>query len=710
MILYVIKLKNKNNYLKYLDVTIKYMLLFLLTSQYICAQNIKSSSKTDKIEINGILDEESWQNAEGLKDFYQFEPENGSPSKMDTEVKVVYDKEMIYFGFICYDPDPSKITSKITKRDGNIIQDDAIGIMLDTFNDKNNGYIFLINPLGTQQEGKIADNGRTEDYTWDETWYSAAKIFQKGWSVEIGIPFKSLKFNTNDTSWGVNFGRRIARLNESSFTSKKLTNIMRVSQFGKLNSLKLDNLNRKTYLVIPYFQTEFIDGDKPKRNAGLDLRFNPVSNFGIDFTLNPDFATIEADVEKVNLSRFEMSYAEKRPFFLEGSENYSTRVKQFYSRRIGEIPWGMKINGKVGKWKINGLTTQSDPSTAGANVKAGDKALYSVFRINREFKRGSTLGLIGVNRNYDSINSGSVGLVATLFASDVLGMTSQIIHSHGTANKSVWTGFVRPAYDSKFSHFHIRLSHFGKGIKENMNKTGFIRHDDRNEFDTNISRTFWINSKFLEAIETDVNYNQYWSLAHQLRSYEGQYSVEFQFLKKWEYEISYINDYKAEYLPYFEKDFYNNVLTNVITYDSKNRIKFDAEYAFGKNFDRNIEQISGGVELKIIEGWNAEYSIEKYWLDPAEPEDNNLIHIFRSSYYVNKDLYFKAFYQTKNSYFGEWYNPEFEMLRKSVQFVFVWRFLPPFGSIQIAYQEGTSKHTDIEGKARTLFTKLSWVF
>jgi len=689
---------------------IKCFIVMIVISQFLYSQNIKARQVTSTIDIDGILNEESWCNAEILDEFFQFEPENGLPSQMKTEVKVIYNREMIYFGVICFDSDPSKITAKITKRDGNVIQDDAVGIMLDTFNDKNNGYVFLLNPLGTQKEGKIADNGRTEDYTWDETWYSSTKITATGWIAEIGIPFKSLKFKTSDTFWGANFGRRVSRLNESSFTSRNLTSIMRVSQFGKLTSLKLDNVKRKTYNVIPYVQTQLSEDEKPEYDTGLDIRYNPVSNFGIDFTINPDFATVEADVEQVNLTRFEMSYSEKRPFFLEGNENYSTRVKQFYSRRIGEIPWGMKVNGKFGKWKLNGLTTQSDPSTAGANIKTGDKALYSVFRVNREFRRGSTVGLIGVNRNYDNINSGSVGLVATVFANDVLGMTSQVIRSHGTENKSVWTGFVRPAYDSKFSHFHIRLSHFGKGIKENMNETGFIRHDDRNEFDTNISRTFWINSGFLDAIETNANYNQYWSLAGKLRSYEGRYNAEFQFLKKWEYEIAFRNDFKAKYDPYFEKDFYNNVLTNEISYDSKNKLRINAEYSLGKNYGQEMEQVEAGIELKILEGWNAEYAIERYWLNPADQDDNNLIHIFRSSYYVNKDLYLKAFYQTKNSYFGDWYNPEFEMLRRSVQFVFVWRFLPPFGSIQIAYQEGTAKHTDVEGKARTLFTKFSWVF
>jgi len=222
----------------------------------------------------------------------------------------------------------------------------------------------------------------------------------------------------------------------------------------------------------------------------MDFRYSLASNLGLDMTVNPDFATIEADVERTNLTRFEISYPEKRPFFQEGSENYSTRIRQFYSRRVGEIPWGMKINGKYGDWKINAMSTQSDPATSGVNVDEGKNANYSVFRVNREFGNGSNIGIIGANRYYDSDNTGSAGLIATLFFTDVFGMTSQVIKSHGSEDKGTWTYFFRPSYDSEYSHFHIRYTHVGEGVRENINPIGYIRDDNRKEFDTNIKREF----------------------------------------------------------------------------------------------------------------------------------------------------------------------------------------------------------------------------
>jgi len=674
------------------------------------AQNITALKTSTKIQIDGFVNEAVWQKTRVLDDFYQYEPDYGAKVSMKTEVRVVFDAEMIYFAINCFDPEADKITAKCTKRDGDVEDDDAIAIMFDTFNDKNNGYLFIVNPLGTQKEGRIADNGRTTDFTWDETWYSAGVVTDKGWSVEIGIPFKSLKFNSKAVEWGFNAGRRIARRREEGFMAKNLTSRFRPSQFGRLTGLELDKLSRKKYSIIPYVQAEFIDGSKTRKETGLGFRFNPLSNLGLEFTVNPDFATIEADVEKVNLTRFELRYSEKRPFFLEGGENYSTRIRQFYSRRIGEIPWGGKINGKIGKWKINGLATQSDPSTAGLKVVAGEQALYTVFRVNREFGKGSTLGLIGANRSYLDENSGSVGLAATLFFSDVLGMTSQLVRSHGSANTGVWSGFLRPAWDSHFTHFHLRYSQFGEGVKENMNGIGFIRHDDRKEFDTNFSHAFWINKSGLEMIKPDINYNRYWSLAGKLRSYSVYYNIEAAFLKKWKYELSYRNDFKAEYAPYFEKDFKNNRLTHDLEFDNKNGLKINFSFARGINYDSDFEQIEFGAEVKIKKGWNADYSVERYWFSPANPGDNNWIHKFRSSYYFNKDLFVKAFYQTKSSYRGRWWDADYDLLRKTVQLVFVWRFLPPFGSLQLAYQEGTTRHTEIQARARTFFTKLSWVF
>jgi hypothetical protein len=133
-------------------------------------------------------------------------------------------------------------------------------------------------------------------------------------------------------------------------------------------------------------------------------------------------------------------------------------------------------------------------------------------------------------------------------------------------------------------------------------------------------------------------------------------------------------------------------------------------YGTGNNFDRDMEKLGGGLQLKLAEGWNLSYSINKYWFKPYDEDDNSVIHYIRSTFYMNKDLYCKLFYQSKYNVAGGLTDAEFDLSRETVQFVFVWRFLPPFGALQIAYQEGTTRITETSGRAKTLFSKFSWVF
>jgi len=688
----------------------KIILLLIVLPLCSKAQELAANRTNLRITIDGILDESVWQQADSIDTFYQFEPHHNAPATFNTIIRAAYDGKMLYVAFDCKDPNPNKITARATKRDGEVFDDDAVAIALDTFEDNNSAYMFGINPIGTQIDMFFADNGRTTDTQWDETWYAAAHVYEGGWTCEFGVPFKSIKYNDNLTSWGFGAGRWIARLQESHFNVSNLTSTTRVSQFGTLTNLKLKDLSVKKYTIIPYIQGEFEQGKKPQRNAGLDVRFDPLRNLGVSFTLNPDFATIEGDVEQVNLTRFELSYPEKRPFFLEGAENYSTRIQQFYSRRIGEIPWGSKVNGKLGKWNVNGLVTESDPTTAGASGEPGEKAVYSVFRVNREFANGSTIGIIGANRTFQQENSGSFGLVGTLFFTDVLGMTSQFIKSHGPAEKGTWTYFIRPAYDSQFSHFHLRYSHYGIGVKDNMNDIGFIRHDDRKELDSRIEHTFWINQQGFDSITPSVNYNRYWSQTDYLRSWALDADIEIEYMKMYSLELAYETDFKAEYAPYFEKNFLNHAWSIDLGFDNNQGLSAGVEYQRGKNYDSEMEVIEGSLELKIIKGWNLSYQAEKTWLKPGDTEDNSWIHYIRTSYYVNNDLFIKLFYQNKYSLYSFWKDPNFNLLRKTFQLVLVWRFLPPFGSLQLAYQEGTTRYTEEKGRNSTFFTKFSWVF
>jgi len=679
--------------------------LIVTTFQLTISQTVSNNRVKEKINIDGILNETDWSYSESLTQFTQFKPVYGKKSDFNTIIKFLYDDEMIYIGFDCKDSLPSRITSKITKRDGDLDNDDNIIIYLDTYFDRSNAYYFSVNPFGTQRDGRIADNGNTIDSQWDETWYSAVRINKDGWSGEIGIPFKSIKYNSKGSAWGMNVGRNVARTLEASYSSWPLTSQSRVSQFGILSNLELSELNVKRYSVIPYTQLRIQESSRPEAEAGLNVRYNFSSDIGVEAAINPDFATIEGDVEQINLTRFELSYPEKRPFFMEGAENYSTRIKQFYSRRIGEIPWGAKLNGKVNVWKCNALLTQSDPSSAGGNELPGENAFYSVFRVNREFANGSNIGIIGANRSYANLNSGSVGLTSTLFFSDVFGMTSQFVKSHGEYNDDSWTYFIRPSFDTQFSHFHVRYTYVGVGVKANMNKIGYLQDDDRKEFDTNIKHAFWINNYGFESIEASVNFNKYWSQTGMLRSWNLDANVKINFLRKWSYTVDYIDEFKR-----YEKDFGNYQINNNIHYDNKQGLIFNTSYTFGFNYDRDFDILSGSVQINLIDGLNFEYQFDKTWFHPDLKDDNNWIHYLRTSYYFNNDLYLKLFYQTKYSLEDKFRIADFDLERKTIQLVFVWRFLPPFGSIQIAFQKGTTRISETENKGISIFTKLSWVF
>ncbi|MFC1553295.1 DUF5916 domain-containing protein [candidate division KSB1 bacterium] len=681
------------------------ILLICFFQVNVYSQEINAVNISGKIVIDGKLNETEWENAQAVTGFTQFEPDYGTPASLKTYVKVLFDNEMIYFGFDCKDSDISLISTKVTQRDGEVYEDDAIAFIIDTFNDKNNAYMFQVNALGTQQDERWADNGRTRDTKWDIRWSSAGNINSDGWTAEVAIPLDVIKFDKNSPEWGLNVIRYIPRNREMSHWSKGLTEWFRIAEIGTINGLDLEDYIGKNYTIIPYIQSQTERGRKSEGDVGGDVRLNFSSNFGIDATFNPDFATIEADVVQVNMSRFELSYPEKRPFFMEGGENYSTRIKQFYSRRIGEIPWGLKLNGKADSWKINALTTQSDPSTANPGISAGEDANYTVFRVNKETFNSSNIGIIGANRYYSDKNKGSIGLAGTLFFTNALGLTTQFIKSYGDFEKGSWTYFVRPSFDSKNGHFHVRYTHVGENVRENMNGIGYIRDDDRREVDSNIKRNIWFTNSWLDQIVPTINYNRYWSQTGNLRSWNMRNEIEILFLKRWQLDLEYGEEFRR-----FEKGFRNTDFETELSYDNNQGQTIAVVYGEGLNYEMDYEKYGVEMNFKLREGWDLSYEAERYWFKPDLEDENTLFHAVNSTYYVNKDMYFKLFYQSQYDVFGGYSDPEFDLSRETVQFVYVWRFLPPFGSFQLAFQQGSTQHTEIIGRGKTLFTKLSWVF
>lgn len=185
----------------------------------------------EKIEIDGRLEEKSWRQAEKIDAFLQFQPQKGQPASFPTFVYVLYDQKNIYFGFECYDDEPSQIASHMTKRDADLKGDDSVAVFIDTFHDHRNCYYFITNILGTQLDGRVVEDGLINDNTWDGSWRSAASRTEFGWTAEIAIDLSSLKYQSGEgLTWGLNVGRSIPRLLELDFWAGPLESPYKVSQ------------------------------------------------------------------------------------------------------------------------------------------------------------------------------------------------------------------------------------------------------------------------------------------------------------------------------------------------------------------------------------------------------------------------------------------------------------------------------------------------
>jgi hypothetical protein len=659
------------------------------------AVELPAARAPGKILVDGVLAEGEWNGASLASGFIQFEPYLGEPAVEETETYVLYDDELVYFAFVCHDSDPSRIAAQLTRRDSDLSRDDSVMVVLDTFHDGRSAYFFSTNLLGTQQDGRITDNGRVVEDNWDATWYSAAARVDGGWSAEIAIPLVILRFTPGDgQSWGLNLGRTTRRLLETSFWTGPLEHRFRISQYGSLTGLDLRAARRK-YEVIPYALARYQDGVEPDYQAGVELRYSPTPRDVVNATVNPDFAIIEADEEQINLTRFELSLPEKRPFFLEGAEQYQQRIRTFYSRRVSDIHWGAKALGRRGGLAYSLLTAQSDPASAASSQPSSwQSANYTVARLETEVFRGSSVALMAANRNLPGENRGSVGLDTSLYFTRTFSFTGQLARSHGPEEGGRWAFFVRPSRDTSTSHVHFRYTHLGDRFGDHVNAIGFVRDDDRKEMDSALNKDFWIREGPVERIEYDSNYNIYWSQANQLRSWRIDQAAGVEFKNRWAVGWDFYDE-----LQVFEKEFRNRSNGIFVGYNTREFQSASLRYAFGRNFDSDLDLWELLLRRKLGEALSVEYEWTRLRLEPDPEEESTDIHVLRTVYNFTPDLFLKVFFQSNSA-----------IDRENVQAVFVWRYRPPFGTVQVAYERGTAPFGERSEQGDTLFLKFSYVF
>lgn len=648
--------------------------------------DIKAVRVTKPPVIDGIVGAAEWAGAAVVTNFIQYEPRRGDLSDVRTEALLLHDAAHLYVAFRAWDTEP--ITAQLTQRDADLSRDDAVAVVIDTTFDRRSGYYFVTNALGTQADGRIADDGRSSESSWDAPWESVAHRTDYGWSAEFSVPLSSIRYAAGeDRTWGINFGRSRRRTLEVSFWSGPLDSPWRVSQAGRVVGLNVPPpLDRVQ--VVPYGLMRVQDGAPLHREAGIDGRYALTPTTAVYGTLFPDFATIEADQEQVNLTRFEVSLREKRQFFLEGQEQFNQRIRTFYSRRIADISAGGKVLGKQGPWTMAFIATQGDIPDADRG------ASYTVGRVQRDVLGRSTIAVMGANRRFDGLDQGSLSADASLFFSRTFSMTAQAIKTYGLFGRGAEAFMARPSYDTPTGHVHVRYTHLGDRVRDNLNAVGQIVDDDRRELDSAVSKTVWIGSGQFEQIRYFSNYNIYWGQTGVLRSWKVDQSLNVEFRNRLSTEVSLSEEFKL-----FEKDFRNRQVGFDLGYNTREYESVRAGLKFGRNFDADFVLWTASARHKVTSELSTEYSLERLVLDPDPERQGTWIHVLRADQFFTKDLFLRLFFQTNSA-----------IDRKNLQAVFVYRYLPPFGTIQVAYQRGTAAFGQRSAQSHTLFLKATTVF
>ncbi len=370
------------------------------------------------IVIDGTLDEAVWSLAQPATDFIQTDPQAGRPATERTEVRLLYDDQNLYLGIYCFDSAGAQgIIVKDIRRDMDPGQGDYFSVLLDTFDDNRNGFVFGTNPTGGVREGQAGRDGKTTNFDWNAIWWVKSQITELGWQAEMAIPFTTLRFRDNERQiWGVNFFRRIRRKNEQVHWTRvpRPYNVTRASLAGELDGLGAirqgRNLYIKPYLATPLTRREDDDIDFLPE-VGFDVKYGVTSGLTLDLTVNTDFAQVEADEQQINLTRFSLFFPEKGEFFLEnanifqfgnevrGFRSTSPDLIPFFSRRIGisegelvPILLGARLSGTAGRYRLGVLSMQTD------EVQETPSTNFSVARIRRELFLNSDIGALFVNK------------------------------------------------------------------------------------------------------------------------------------------------------------------------------------------------------------------------------------------------------------------------------------------------------------------------
>ncbi|MEM8967860.1 MAG: DUF5916 domain-containing protein [Bacteroidota bacterium] len=590
------------------------------------------------------MEEPAWQEAEMSDGFWQNFPMDTSRTVAPSEVRLTYDDKFLYVGVKCYATDEGNyyVTPSL-RRDFRGPGNDQFSFIVDPFQDQTTAFIFGINPYGVQREGLISNGGNSMDdfdLSWDNRWFSDAKIYEDYWIAEFAIPFKTLRYKEGSKEWNIQFYRLDSYTNERS-TWNHVPRNFRLYSLAYTGELLWDKPLKKpggNISVIPYVsaqQNRDFSEEEPVENfsAGGDAKIAITPSLNLDLTVNPDFSQVEVDRQVTNLDRFEIFFPERRQFFLENADLFanfgSESVRPFFSRRIGvaidtatgvnvqnRIIGGARLSGRVNKnWRIGLLNMQTGEDKE-INVPSFN---YTVAAVQRQLFARSNISALFINKQSFSDSTNEFSLASGNY-NRLVGLDYNLASADNTwAGKVYYHQSIDPIpKDDAYSHganltystrnWEVTWEHqiVGEGFNAEV---GFTPRLNFRRISPSVAYTFYPDSRSVVSHGPGVEQQLWWKPGLGITDYNFNLFYEFSFRNTSQLTVSALNDYiylfrpfspAREGIPFSTGDTFNmRYLTVEYRSDTRRNFNYEINTINGQYYDGFLNSFSGTINYRF---------------------------------------------------------------------------------------------------------------
>ncbi len=727
-----------------------FLMLFLsfpLLSQVIDSEEQKESPVLkiqEPLTLDGYLDEPAWRSAPEANSLLYVDPNRSNPSQVETSIKILYDASHLYIGFRCFDSNPGYIRGEMTIKDADLRTDDSVYVLIESYDDNQNYYLFGTNIRGSHLDARISKDGTVIDPSWDGAWESAATLTDRGWDIEIAMNLNDFGYEEEgDKRLGMSLSRVVPRL-DTLLWSSPLDPIFNLDEPQLIKIVDLI-ARRKTFhfsaYILPGYKSEEKTGLK---SAGLDATYSPHKNFSGSLTLNPDFATVEPIDERVNLTLFELYLSDKRPFFFKDTHPFDEDFNLFYSRRIRDIDGGLKFQGKTGVLEFSGFSSQTKKGTEAQSSN------FSFLTMSVQPLNSFSFSVAASNKMVESQNHGAAAVSAEWNPTRKLLLAGQFSQSYGDFSEDSTASFLRLHYDLPAFSLHLDLKRIEKHFWENANQVGYIVDDDRQEIEASLRKSFPLNITGINSIEYDSYYDVYWSTEGTLRSWQIDQALSLYFHDFWKLSVLHTRDYKLNFLypdeivapgegidfedwkayqfslgtlSYFDPDYvfhllnpvvgrkyllyvgsreYHNYLTRVTSRFSKGKGNiFSLSLGMGQFFTQKYEYYEAFKDFLISKNFymGIKASWVKYRYDILPAYKSTRIYILQGTYDIDRGKTLRIFFQHNSAL------KKFNMYAS-----YQWRIFQSGGWLHLVFQRGLADFGEQGSSGQTIYTKFSYSF